>query len=45
MQGGQSDVLSRQIEAVQKLEKPTKLKDREPDMTFAGIGRKLDIRA
>jgi len=44
MLGGQPKGLPQDIKPVQKLEKPAALKEQQPDMTFSGIGRSLDIR-
>ena len=45
MLGGQTDASQKQVHPVQKPEKPIRLEDREPNMTFSGIGRNIDIRA
>ncbi|MBL4908031.1 MAG: hypothetical protein JKX94_11310 [Sneathiella sp.] len=44
MLGGQTDASQKQVQPVQKPEKPIRLEDREPNMTFSGIGRNIDIR-
>lgn len=44
MLGGQTGDVQQHVKAVEKPEKPTVLKDHQPDMTFSGIGRTLDIR-
>ncbi|GLQ07824.1 hypothetical protein [Sneathiella chinensis] len=45
MAGGQSHADQGAVQPVQKKEKPAALSPREPDLTFEGIGRRLDIRA
>jgi len=44
MLGGQQGPAQGQVQPVQKPEKPVVLNDKEPNMTFSGIGRNIDIR-
>ncbi|MBE7636294.1 hypothetical protein GUA87_05520 [Sneathiella sp. P13V-1] len=41
--GGQPDNYQRQVNPVEKLEKPVVMKDQRPNMTFSGLGRRIDI--
>jgi|GEM_PF-5127325 len=44
MAGGGPQSAPNGVEPVQKPDKPVFREDRKPDMTFGGIGRRIDIR-
>ena len=41
--GGQGQPAGEQPQQVKEAEKPAVLKDERPDMTFSGLGRRIDI--
>jgi len=41
--GGQGQAAGHQVQQVREAEKPTIIKDERPDMTFSGLGRRIDI--
>jgi len=41
--GGQQDGFQRQNNPDEKLEKPVAIQDQRPNMTFNGLGRRIDI--
>ncbi|MBO6825170.1 MAG: hypothetical protein JJ879_03145 [Sneathiella sp.] len=41
--GGQGDASGHLAQQVKAPEKPAAIKDERPDMTFSGLGRRIDI--
>jgi hypothetical protein len=43
LSGGQGDPFQQRGKPIEKVEKPVSFEQKQPDMTFSGIGRKVDI--